>query len=710
MTQSNNTKLHTLGHNLSDQHILVVTESTETHKLVKKACERIDDQRLGCLQTASMEDVWPLLEAQHNIVLILLSSTLHEEKISRGVIKQIRGAVQHQDLQIIVLIEQMDAASVEEIIQEVEIESVWWASDLTVERLSLDFMLTLHNREYQMALTAENEKLHKQHGIQKHQIDVLQQNVRKNTQFKATLEATSDFVGVADPMGRVFYVNAVGRKISGIGPDDDISNRVIADYHPEEANRLLEEEAFPTILKEGYWKGEVDILTPNGNSIVTSQVIIVQRREDGEVEFFATIARDISSYKRLQASLEEQERFLQLVIDNIPQYIFWKDREFNYLGCNQNFARAAGLDLPEKIIDKTDYDFSWDKSKAELYRMQDDEVMNNDCPQYHVIDSQLHRNGTLVWLDMNRIPLHDDKGRVKGLLITYSDITERVEANEALKEYSEHLETMVEESTRDLTQALEDLKVAQHQLVEVEKMAALGNLVAGVAHEINTPFGVGVTAASTLYDETKMFLEVFHDGKLRRSMLDTYIGTAQESSQLILRNLSRAAELVQSFKQMAVDQTSLEQRTFAIKPYTEEVLRSLMPKVKQAGHHIEIIGDDNLELNSFPGAYSQLINHLVSNSLMHAYSQGETGCLQLLIVQTDNKVVLEYCDDGCGIPAENVSKIFEPFFSTARDRGGTGLGLPVVYNLINKKLGGTIRCESEVKKYTKFTIQLPLHR
>jgi predicted ATPase/signal transduction histidine kinase/tRNA A-37 threonylcarbamoyl transferase component Bud32 len=276
-----------------------------------------------------------------------------------------------------------------------------------------------------------------------------------------------------------------------------------------------------------------------------------------------------------------------------------------------------------------------------------------------------------------------------------------------LQRHRDHLEELVSERTHKLSQTLEHLKATQAQLIESEKMAALGSLVAGVAHEINTPVGIGVTAASTLENETQTLLAAYKTG-LKRSDLKTYIKTAMQCSQLILSNLERAAKLVHSFKQVAVDQTSLEKRAFTVKNYLEATLRSLAPHLKPTKHTIQIIGDEEITLNSYPGAFSQIATNLVMNSISHAYKAGEVGQLSFKMTDKNERILIEYSDDGCGIPEEHLPKIFEPFFTTARYQGGTGLGLHIVYNLVTQKLDGTIRCESQVGKGTKFIIDLPI--
>jgi len=299
-----------------------------------------------------------------------------------------------------------------------------------------------------------------------------------------------------------------------------------------------------------------------------------------------------------------------------------------------------------------------------------------------------------------------------GTILTYQgiirDITEQKKAQKLLEDYSHTLEQDVAERTRELSQALDDLKATQNQLVEAEKMAALGGLVAGVAHEINTPVGVGVTAASLLEDKTVAFLKTYQSGQMKRSDLEKYLNTAGQSSTMILKNLNRAAELIQSFKQVAVDQSSEERREFSVKAYLEEILLSLRPKLKKTQHAIEINGDDNLTLESYPGTFAQIVTNLVMNSLLHAYEPEEWGQLSFEFRQNGKHLIFQYNDDGKGIPKENLSKIFEPFFTTKRTQGGSGLGLHIIYNLVTQRMGGTIHCESKVGSGTRFIIEVPV--
>ena len=297
---------------------------------------------------------------------------------------------------------------------------------------------------------------------------------------------------------------------------------------------------------------------------------------------------------------------------------------------------------------------------------------------------------------------------VRGLAQAFNRMVQALKrSEEQLKRYHKQLEELVEERTKELTQTVEHLKATQKQLIESEKMAALGRLVATIAHEINTPIGVGVTAASTLENETKLLVAECQNGGLKRSSLKMYLHTASQSSQLILSNLQRAADLVHTFKLVTVDQSRSQRRSFALKSYLETTLRHLDPQLKRSQHTWKVKADETITLNSYPTAFSQVVTNLVMNSLTHAYQEGESGQLSFECFVYHERVIIEYADDGCGMTPNQLSKIFEPFFSSPRHRGGSGLGLHIVYNLVTQTLGGTIRCESEVGVGTKFILSLP---
>ncbi|MDF1693969.1 MAG: HAMP domain-containing sensor histidine kinase [Zhongshania sp.] len=266
----------------------------------------------------------------------------------------------------------------------------------------------------------------------------------------------------------------------------------------------------------------------------------------------------------------------------------------------------------------------------------------------------------------------------------------------------------VDVSNRELSGTLQRLKQTQQQLINNEKMASLGALVAGVAHEINTPVGVGVTAASTLKSNTDAVQKRYQNGELTQSALQLYWEQTAAASQMILGNLERAAGLIQSFKLVAVDQSNSEVRRFNIKEYMAEVLRSVNPQIRKAGLEYCLECEEDLVICSYPGALSQIVTNLVMNAIYHAYPNGESGCLSLNIQGLPSgEIKLQFTDDGRGIPAENLSRVCDPFFTTRRGRGGSGLGLHIVYNLVTQQLCGKIKIDSEEGKGTSITLLFP---
>ncbi|MRW87276.1 GAF domain-containing protein [Pseudoduganella sp. FT26W] len=253
------------------------------------------------------------------------------------------------------------------------------------------------------------------------------------------------------------------------------------------------------------------------------------------------------------------------------------------------------------------------------------------------------------------------------------------------------------------------LRDAQQQLVEREKLAALGSLVAGVAHELNTPIGNSLVIASTLEDKTTE-MEVLNAGNtLRRSDLSGFLDAAREASTLLMRSLRNAAELVNSFKQVAVDQASAKRRVFNLHQASHEIVMTMKNQVRKAGHHIVLEMPEEIVMDSFPGPYGQVIINLINNALLHAFEDREDGEIRMWAVPLGaDRVRIVFQDDGKGIPLEHQARIFDPFFTTKLGQGGNGLGLSVTYNIVTSLLDGSIRVDSAVGVGTRFTMDLPL--
>ena len=305
-----------------------------------------------------------------------------------------------------------------------------------------------------------------------------------------------------------------------------------------------------------------------------------------------------------------------------------------------------------------------------------------------------HRDSSASLLQLGQ--RHDEFGEV---VEGFNRIAQRLNADLAAKQQDEET----------LRQAYEELKQAQASLVEAEKLAALGGLVAGVAHEINTPLGISLSSASLLAEATRRFATQLDSGQVKKSELQDYLATARESVELILSNAQRAAHLVQSFKQVAVDQTSEARRSFDLAEYLDEVIESLQPTFKRRPVQVRNDCPPGIPMDGYPGALAQVVTNLLVNTLTHAFAAEDSGLIRLSAERLDGEVRLCFEDNGQGIATEHLGHIFEPFFTTRRGSGGSGLGLHLVYNLVNKRMGGQIAVSSTPGQGTHFTLTLPLH-
>jgi signal transduction histidine kinase len=281
-------------------------------------------------------------------------------------------------------------------------------------------------------------------------------------------------------------------------------------------------------------------------------------------------------------------------------------------------------------------------------------------------------------------------------------------AHQGLEEMVTQRTHAFEEKNRELQRTLEVVNETQKQLVESEKMASLGGLVAGIAHEINTPIGIGVTAASHLEEKTNAFNALFAGGKMKKSDLAKYIEVAQKSTSSILNNLHTAAELITSFKKISIDQSSETVQKLELNTYFKEIIISLRPKLKKTGIEVKVICDESLVLKTYPGSISQLITNFIMNSLIHAFDETTSGLITLEAVAKEDRLLLRYSDNGKGIASEHLDKIFDPFFTTRRGSGGSGLGLNIIYNIVTQKLEGTIEVQSILGEGTTFNVDIPL--
>jgi PAS domain S-box-containing protein len=293
------------------------------------------------------------------------------------------------------------------------------------------------------------------------------------------------------------------------------------------------------------------------------------------------------------------------------------------------------------------------------------------------------------------------------LIMAFDDVTEKHRNEENILLLNATLEQRVQERTQELSATLVQLTAAQSELVRAEKMSALGSMVAGIAHELNTPIGNSLTVASTLEDNAHQFADGMAAG-LTRSRLDEFVSSTRQGASILMRGLQHAAELVSSFKQVAVDQTSLNRRGFDLHATVHEILLTLGPTIRKSGHAVECDIASDITMDSYPGPLGQVVTNLVNNALIHAFEGDQQG---RVVVHARpgpaGTVQLQVSDNGVGIPADHLTRVFDPFFTTRLGQGGSGLGLNIVYNLVTKTLGGTVHVASIPGQGATFYIVVP---
>ena len=314
-----------------------------------------------------------------------------------------------------------------------------------------------------------------------------------------------------------------------------------------------------------------------------------------------------------------------------------------------------------------------------------------------------------VEVEVPGVPFNDEVGRMAAALTTLkSHAAERLHFIGRQARHLEEIERAVAERTRELQGALETLRRAQDELLRSEKMAALGGMVAAIAHEINTPLGNSLTIATTLDQKISEFGDVLAGSELRRSVLRGFAEKFRAGGQLLIANLSRAAELIGSFKRVAVDQTSERRRAFDLATTIGEIVTMLRPSYKKSGHRVEVEIAAGIAMDGYPGALGQVVTNLVANAVVHAFDGREDGVVRIAArLDDDQTVELTVADNGAGIAAGTLPRIFDPFFSTKLGAGGSGLGLHIVYVTVVRVLDGGISVDSWPGAGTRFTLRLP---
>lgn len=436
--------------------------------------------------------------------------------------------------------------------------------------------------------------------------------------------------------------------------------------------------------------------------------------------------QDITTRKNAEDNLRQQnERFKVLIHTSNTGAWEW-DQEGKELWCSDEYFNILGRN-PTDYLTNTNGNYSIKEVWLDFLHPEDKQRASNKFYNYLASDRKsiyenefrlLHANGSWVWIwSRGRFFLDANKQPTNRALGTHININERKMHEQQIEQLNTNLEYRVEQRTAALIKTLENLKHTQDELLQSEKLASLGALVAGIAHELNTPIGNAVMVASSLLQNQRTF-KIKKDAGLTRNALDEFINEVEESSIIIERNLERAAELIKSFKQLAVDQTSYQRRQFDLKTLVDEIFLTLNPSIRK--NKIELITDisEGIIFDSYPGPLGQVLINLINNAIIHAFDQQETAQITLSTKHIKKDwLLLKVSDNGVGIPIRNHNKIFDPFFTTKLGQGGSGLGLHIIYTLVTGLLGGRIELQSKTESVlentleagTVFLLHLPLN-
>jgi PAS domain S-box-containing protein len=430
------------------------------------------------------------------------------------------------------------------------------------------------------------------------------------------------------------------------------------------------------------------------------------RDKDGVAMRIAGSHIDITDLKQTELELQKtSDRLMQLAEQS--RNIAWEtDDKGSFTYVSQVAKSVLGYEPCELTGRMHFYDLHPEQDREEFKKAALD-VYKTFQPFEGLPNQLVTKQGNVIWVSTNGIPILREDGSLQGYRGSDTDITKRVELEESVKELNRQIRESLEEQVEKKT---EELRAAMAELLEREKMASLGSLVSGIAHEINTPLGIGVTTASYLDKINNEARELLAEGKMSKEGLLHFMESVNESITILNSNLYRASELIKNFKQIAVNQSNELRTRFKILDYIHSLLVSLKHEYKSKDIKFEIDCPEDLMFNSYPGIISQILTNLVMNSLVHGFKGRESGRIKITVRMDEENIYLIYEDDGRGISPENLPRIQDPFFTTNREHGGSGLGMNIIYNLVTSKLGGTMQSESEFGSYTKFTIQFPIER
>ncbi|MBI2305681.1 MAG: PAS domain S-box protein [Rhodocyclales bacterium] len=515
--------------------------------------------------------------------------------------------------------------------------------------------------------------------------------------YSGAFHASLDYVTLSDlETGEIYEVNEAFERLTGWTRAESIGHTATElGLWPDQATRSamitrLREEGF---LREYPFR----VGTRDGrfvDSLLNASLITLDGRQ-----YLLGVVRDITQQKEAEEALRRSEEKFSRIVHYSPVALAITDAATGAIvDVNRAWQELIGY-TREQIIGHTSLEFGlWfdDAEREALYRKLEEgkgELDRYEC-RYRRADGS-----AIYGIISGR--LFDIGGR-SCYLWSVTDITPRHELEVRMAQLNAELEARVAARTAELQRA-------QDELIRAEKLAALGALVAGVAHELNTPIGNSVTVASTLHERTQEFAEQVNEGALRRSSLNAYLEAARTASDLLLRSLDQARNLVASFKQVAVDQTSDQRRKFDLREVVGEVLTTLSPTIRKTPFKVTMEIPAGIVLDSYPGPLGQVITNFVTNSLVHAFEGRQHGSIVVRAgVPEHGQVVMTVTDDGVGIAEEHFRHIFDPFFTTKLGQGGSGLGLHIVYNIVTRVLGGRISLDSQRGIGTTFMLTMPL--
>jgi PAS domain S-box-containing protein len=514
--------------------------------------------------------------------------------------------------------------------------------------------------------------------------------------YRKLFEGSVDGIYVTTPGGQILNANpSLARMMLYDSPQglirgiNDISEGVYV--HPEarvQYQQLMQRDG---MVREF----EYQVRRRDGSILWLSDSATVVRDEAGEIIRYEGTVRDITDQRRAEEAIAEGRRLLQLVIDTVPAVINVKDKQLHYVLMNRYMAGIFGIEAHE-AIGRTTSDLM-SRYGAQKTDENDRRVLATGKELGFYEEEYRDSSGNLRHWLVNKLPLLDADGHVESIVTVALDIGERKRGELEMREAKDAAEA-----------ALRNLRETQNSLIEAEKLAALGRLVAGVAHEVNNPVGISLTVASSLERKTALFAAEVARGDLRRSSLTDFLGAARDASGQLVANLNRAAELITSFKQVAADRNYSDQREFDLGDLTEQVVLSLRPGLRKHRLTLSVDCEPNLAMNSYPGPYGQVLTNLFLNSVAHAFPDGRAGTVDIKVrAAGPDYVEIIFADDGCGMSLDVRRRAFDPFFTTRRDQGGTGLGLHIVYSIVTNRLGGRLELDSEPGRGTRVHIVLP---